>query len=266
MMNDTEQELKLLKKVAAKTQRFFTPLLSLTDDITKPDVGTGTFVTIYGKRGILTNAHVTNFLKETPANYVSIPNQSMNLIRAPFSLIVFQNDTDIAFIHLTDEVCNVVNQMEKRFWNLNDSAMEWKKNNWHNTKKSLWIIHGAVCQGKKFRYEDSKILEFPKAGPYIVVPDLKDTNRDRRIICPIETANHTPKSFMGMSGGALWQVILSENHEIDQVLLRGIATEFGPAKKAKYLECRGPVTIYQDFYPFCDNLSNKIPSPPYENR
>ncbi len=107
-----------------------------------------------------------------------------------------------------------------------------------------------------------KALEF-KAGINIIIPNvievstcdyelghMKFTANVDYITCYIQTKNKTPKSFEGLSGGGLWKVIFKDK-EIQKIILYGVGTECGPKGKAEFLKCRGPITLYQTFYPFC---------------
>ncbi|MFH1644483.1 MAG: hypothetical protein ABIA74_04900 [bacterium] len=61
-----------------------------------------------------------------------------------------------------------------------------------------------------------------------------------------------------MSGGALWQVILKENTSIKNINLCGVATEQIPGNgKIEKLICRGPVALYESFYPFALSKLNQ---------
>ncbi len=260
-------------------RKYYTPLLGQEPDTGEfADNGTGTFVVIGGKKGILTSSHVADIFMKKPLYVPSFDGETLNQLS--FSLNVALPwlerglDVDLAFLLLKDNVSNIVqDQLGKQFWDLDKGLCNWKEHVLKNVSGSLWVIHGAVAENKELiENNGKKYLFYKNAATYAVVPDLTKieyapfkqgelTMTVDSIICPIKTKNITFYSAEGMSGGALWKIIFNDQDAIEDLFLVGVVTEQKPRpalendykkrKKAKRIICRGPVTLYQGLYPVC---------------
>jgi hypothetical protein len=257
--------------------------------------GAGTFVVIGGKRGILTCAHVIEPLIKQKLKYFDVPYStrltSDSIIYLPHFDDKSIEDVDLAFIVLNDESCSKVKNSGKEFWDL-DLAKEVALKDkvcFLNDNDCNYVTHfifGVVRSGaKKNPLDEYGRINFTlkNAGTYMVKPDLKkgkdgagliydienavceyrfDATVRRfevdNIICPKKTQSIMPKSFEGMSGGALWRIYLNICTGESSVELCGVATEQDRSKNPLNLICRGPITLYSSFYPFViENLAKR---------
>ncbi len=258
--------------VAQATGIYSTALFSPSSIIKDTELGSGTFVIIGGVKGLLTNDHVAKIFIDKNLSYVHI------LYSAPDSKILqFENiiripalapgvGVDLAFFALRPSAYEVIESLGKRFWDMDQSAQEHKPFTVDDSKAGIWVINGVVAEGKKRQYGVStppyNIIVVYKGGSNIVIPSTIEYGTCSYeapinlmvtldyITCPIQTKNKVPKSFCGLSGGALWKVIFKDK-QIQNIILYGVATEYGPKEKAQFFKCRGPVTLFQVFYPFC---------------
>ncbi len=268
MPHSIEQQDLIKKTVIDATREYCTPLISLTDDFKNPDIGSGTYTILGSKKGILTNAHVAEIFQRKRLNYVRVPRPDTLLELLTFSEIISlpvlpeqPSDIDMSFIVLTDEATDIILQMGKKFWNLDQAALEHYD---HYVTNVIWLIHGAVAYKNKLIDGTTrrKVVDYQYAGPYIVSPDMDHIRHETcyygtkrfsvdSIVCPINTKEKMPKSFNGMSGAALWKVTLNGVDMVEKLFLVGIATKPEPATNVERLICRGPIALYQGFYPFC---------------
>lgn len=289
MMTISEQDKKkFINKAIAATNIYSTPLVHNHSDIKQREIGSGTFAIIGNTKGVLTNAHVAKIFEEFSYFSVPDPNQTATIYRMPYVLSINLPalkqfpDVDMSFLVLDPRAYDIVIQIGKQFWNLDQSVKEVNNTFSTNTSFSMFLIHGNVAEGARLIYDPTTLSQktqlYPNAGPYIVAPDLNNIESGTctyeglrngifkvdKIVCPINTKDKMPNNFSGMSGGALWQIIFDTDDNVQRVILTGIATAFGRhEKKAEWLECRGPITLYQSFYLFClgaiyaDSLYNR---------
>lgn len=269
-------ELKRTKAIDF-TKKYSTSLLLIHDNNIDIQVGSGTFVILWGKKGILTNHHVANlfFSNMYYPNDITFPYNASDLRNLRFETIImlpqkYNNDIDMAFIMLDEQSCKLLAGSENNFFDL-DVACEEK---WiladfkiDSKENSIWLAHGSVAEGMEIDIEYDpyrSVLKGPFVGPYVVNPDLDkieyvecDYERFKfkadLISCYIDTKlnQKLPKSFKGISGSALWQINFDNKDEIEKVFLSGIVTEAVPPLKSEKLVCRGTTALYKSFYLFC---------------
>lgn len=240
------------------------------------ELGSGTFVMIDGKRGILTNYHVLQLFSDKKLSCIGVPAKEtgkLHILYFTYAIIHPINnsssseniiDVDMAFIVLNQDSCDIViNDLKQQFWDLNKSILDTDETN-YKKEQSVWLIHGNVAEGKDPN-NNIKTIFYKKAGPYIVVPDLDNIEYKiyyfqgrytiiDNIKCPIQTINQMPSKFDGMSGAALWQITFDLNGNMKKIFIGGIATSYSPAKKAEYLICRGLFSLYGCFLPYAQAL------------
>lgn len=267
----TEQK-KLLDAIEAATMVYTAPLISLTEDAKKPELGSGTFATIANIKGILTAAHVAKIFIDKKQSYVRMLNTTgvPSLLRVEWFIqlppLQPGQGIDLAFIILHPSAYEVIESLGKKFWNIDLSARNFRPIDVKEVRGSIWTINGVKYEGKKMI--DNKPAPPHKAiafetGINIIIPNVVDVSSCEYdlghmkftvpvdyITCYLQTKAKIPKSFYGVSGGPLWEVTMDGN-SVKNIALHGVGTEYGPENKAEFLKCRGPISLYQSFYPFC---------------
>lgn len=270
-----ERAHELKDEASLITKKYSVPLVKLTGfkDI---EAGSGTLIIINGRKGILTNEHVSRMFEEkkacltapgTETDVITRNLEFINIISLPAKQMDKHDDADMAFMELNSLSIAALQQMGKDFWDLDNATLEYNKHPYVSYGASLWLIHGNVTQGLKHRYFPEKAFHLftaKNAAPYVVVPNVNVeystcyyeqynlTIIVDNINCPINTKDATPTEFDGMSGAALWQVHC-ELQGIRKIELLGIATQPQEDEKTgevNALICRGPMTLYKGFYPF----------------
>ncbi len=278
MVKLNKEQLELIKcRVASSTEKYCTPIIypGPSPANTLKIVGSGTFVVIGEKKGILTNHHVyENWFFNNRCRVIGVAGRDQIKwlkFPQPFNLnLPYKEDCcsgiDLEFIILDDEACLIVeDQVGKQFWNLDELASEWFQNQrLNNELNTVWMIHGSVAQGSKVkRPKDSDIcLDAKYVAPYIAVPDVENIQylmceyreinlkvRFDNIVCPLDTNDSLPIDWGGMSGGALWRVNLNSEGKVIKINLVGVGTCVHYDTNS--IICRGPEALFKVFYPFC---------------
>jgi hypothetical protein len=258
----TQEILNFLEKFKITIRSYCTPLINPGEYPPKDmQIGSGTFVIMANKKGILTNEHVAQLFYSQKSNRLWVSDCNENLQELAFSLIIklvtpVSPNPDVAFILLDDESCDIVtNKLNKQFWNIDQNSLN------HNNKNCIWMVWGNVNEGRVYNKNPKlsrPFFYFKNAVPYVVVPDIDNIEYiqsdcgDFKVLidlvnCPIATKDQVPNKFDGMSGAGLWQIEIGKNGEPQKVFLVGIATEYVPSEK---LICRGSSMLYHFFYPF----------------
>lgn len=238
---------------------------------TETEVGSGTLVTMGGYKGILTASHVAEMLRCKP-RYIFLPNGKLIIVN--FMVVQFpwrdKKDfcPDMAFMILDAPSINRVEQLGKKFFNLDESIMRSDIGSENNF--SVFLMHGNVATGlkEKRRPGENVVLDFLNFAPYIVVPSgVEEGIYDYGcfkiicdiISCPEKTKNTMPKDYKGASGAALWKVTLSpDGAQVCQITLRGVFVSFCQADRI--LQYNGPKTLsaFYDFVLKCCSEINRI--------
>jgi hypothetical protein len=268
----------MLEKAYESVKNYCTSLLNPNSLKTKDtELGSGIFVTLNGRRGILTNSHVAEMFF---LNKIFIPQSglSTDLLSLSISEIIDlpalsrkndnnEVDVDLAFIVIDEEDSNQVIEIHKKFWDLDCSANRWSEKDLRY-ENSIFLIVGAIDEGKVHKKDPEsgeESLFYKNAGYFIVVPDFEEIKNDvcfyndldisvkiDNIVCPIKTQSIVPSKLYGLSGAPLWKVTLNAScDEVESFILIGIATQYGPESKAEKIVCRGPKTLFEGFYPYC---------------
>lgn len=276
---------KQVAKAIQQTSIYSTAIIHLEPYDWRNKIGSGTFVIIAGKKGVLTNWHVACFFIEARASCIMVPYSETESKKLAFEAIIklppYQDNSyypDLAFIVLRDsdsiEWNQIINSLGKEFFNLDEAkANHYQEKQIYKEQGVLWLIHGNVAEGRK-QINNRKAVYYKKACPYVVVPDLKHIKKEKyeysqlgtievdRIDCDIsvENRNKLPRSFQGMSGAALWNVVFNSDNNIENVVLVGVATIQDPILDK--LICQGPISLYETFYPHVVKYINSSPRSP----
>ncbi len=251
-------------------------------DIIEPEFGCGVCVDLCGKKGVLTNHHVAEIFVNKQHSYVysphpktfrQIPLKLKQIISLPGSSN--GHDVDIAFIELDSE--GNISDLGRDWWNLisseqkfaSDPSRYWSK---ENISSWLWGFNATPDEGAELIEGISpseKIVFYPNAGFHWAAPlgpvlspcYLSGLTKDiDNFDLPISRNGvdgySLPKSYIGTSGNGLWQIELIETSEglkIQEIQLAGLVTEQSPPppSPANNLICRGHVSLYETFLPFC---------------
>lgn len=267
-----EEQEYFKNSVAHATGLYSIAIFSPSANIKETEIGSGTFVTIGGIKGLLTNDHVARIFIDKNLSYIRLLHSTPDPKFLRFEWIIKLpalkpgNGVDLAFLILHPSAYEIVESLGKQFWSLDQSAQEWKPLACDDIKGGIWAVNGVLDESKKMKDNHPappyKVFVYEE-GPNIIIPNIiecrpcsydippiKFTVNVDYITCYLQTKNKIPKSFEGISGGGLWKVIFKDK-EIQKIILYGVATEYGPEAKAEFLQCRGPITLYQTFYPFC---------------
>ena len=257
-----------------------------TDDL-KSDFGGGVCVDLGGIKGILTNHHVAEIFIERQHGYIYNPHiETSKLIPLKFKQIISlpksSNTTgqgvDIAFIELASEVN--ITDLGKNWWDLNASTQKYLENPgryWAEENISFWtwglnatpgegasLIEGAMPSQKEVFYPKSRFHWVAPSRPvlspcYLFNLTKNIDNFDLLISRDGIDARSLPQSYAGTSGNGLWQIELIDTDKglkIQEIQLAGLVTEQSPPPPfpATHLICRGHVSLYETFVPFCNTI------------
>jgi hypothetical protein len=253
-------------------------------DTLKSHFGGGVCTSLSGLKGILTDHHVAEIFIKREHGYVYTTHpKTCELIPLKFKRIIFlpksDNTTglgvDIAFIELAPEAD--ISGLDKQWWDLDASSQKYlgaPDRYWAEENISFWSwgLNATPGEGAVLLEEPSsskKEILYPKAGFHWVAvspPALFpcSLSRQSKLIdsfsLPISREGidgpSLPKSYAGTSGNGLWQIELADTDEglkIQEIQLAGLVTEESqqPPHPVKSLICRGHVSLYETFVPFC---------------
>jgi len=259
------EEIAMLRKAMAATIVYSTAVIYQNNSyfLKNPEVGSGTFVIIKGKKGILTNYHVALFFIEKNAKRITVPFTDAKSKSLEFQEIISlsyqegDNYPDIAFIVLknpfADEWVEIMRQLGKKFFDLDKPKPEYDAENYQG---GIWLINGNVYEGKKI-INNRQTIYLRNAGSYVGVPYYNGTKKYKNarlgeieidtIDFPINVADRSclPSSFEGMSGAALWKIDFNWDAGVESIKLIGLATI--QDRKNDKLVCQGPVALYKTF-------------------
>jgi hypothetical protein len=237
------------------------------------EVGSGTFISIAGKKGILTNWHVADIFISRESNCIVVPYLDTEGRSLAIESIVYlppqskNNYPDMAFIEFqdssADEWMHIMHSLKKQFFDFDSAKIQYVQDPlcYKKQESSLWLIHGLVAEGMT-PINNRATLYYKNSNPYIVAPDLEHVEHRQGacksycifevdlIRCPIlvENRKYLPRKFRGMSGAALWRISFDQDRQVDDVGLVGLATVQDPVSDS--LICQGPIALYKTFYEF----------------
>lgn len=259
----TPAEMKINREIAGS-------LVGLIEVLTAPDgedarlLGSATLVTIKGRRGLLTAAHVLNVIPRThPLGIVrfSSPNTQRLLVQFHHALRISIGRTnegpqgpDLGFIELPSEAIASLEARGNIFFNMDlrrDDVLAGR----YEAKPHLGCIVGAIAE----RTTES-------VGPSERTKNIGACNLLGKIGAPrthdgfdlvdfepvYSKSDQPPSSFGGVSGGGLWRVMgVLENGSIsavDKVLLGVAFYQSAVVEGKRTLICHGPRSLYHELY------------------
>lgn len=259
----TPAEMKINREIAGS-------LVGLIEVLPAPDgedarlLGSATLVTIKGRRGLLTAAHVLNVIPRTrPLGIVrfSSPNTQRLLVQFEHALRVAMGRTnegpqgpDLGFIELPSEAIASLEARGNIFFNMDlrrDDVIAGR----YETKPHLSCIVGAIAEwtmeslGPSTRtknigaYNLLGKVGMPRMHGGLDLVDFEPVYTER---------DEPPSSFGGVSGGGLWRVMgVLENGSFDpveKVLLGVVFYQSAVVEGKRTLICHGPRSLYHELY------------------
>lgn len=213
----------------------------------------------------------------------------------PKSINSNDQGVDIAFIELAPEAD--LSGLDKQWWDLDVSVQKYLDSPdryWAEENISFWSWglnatpgEGAVLVERPSSSE--KEVFYSKAGfhwvavspPALSPCSLSDQSKlIDNFLLPISREGldgpYLPKSYAGTSGNGLWQIELidtAEGLKIQEIQLAGLVTEESPPPPhpVSRLICRGHVSLYETFVPFCkavlagDSIESALKKAGFEN-
>lgn len=279
-----ENHPKILDKFEALAKPYCTRLFDLGEEHKGiPDfIGSGTFVQIGGRPGILTNHHVAMIFGIKNRSWVYVPGYKSEKINSlKIKLIVslphYPKDwaiqgVDISFIELISD--EIILDLGYQVWNLDKSAECHFSQNINFKKKGVinnWLWGVEATPSEKISKQGNTIC-FEKSGFHFLGPDKPDfysatvrtlngdlTKQIDELYCEINRDGMDgpilPKSYGGTSGSAVWRGIgeLPDETIADFDLVGILAEEikFIESHPALAVMCRGSCSLYDTFYKFC---------------
>ena len=257
----------LYHHIARDLGRYSVGLISLKSvkktDKTIP-IGSGTFITIGNKYGILSAEHVTRKLKDSKLGLViSEVEHRLIIDKKIFNIHTISNGSDssrpdLSFIHLPE---NTVGPMKakKSFYNL-DIARKAAIQSPMENDFGVWFICGFPDELTK--YGEQSIRGYDEAmgftglcGAFVGISKAYDIDEydyyDISVGCGLE--DKVPMSYDGVSGGGLWQVPINQNIENKfswgEAVLSGVAFFQSDLKDNKRtITCHGRKSLYNSLY------------------
>lgn len=275
---------KILNEFEALAKPYCTRLFDLGEEYKGiPDfIGSGTFVRIEGRPGILTNHHVAMVFGVKNRCWVYVPGYKSEKIeglrlKSIISLPHYPADwevrgLDISFIELDSEAA--VQDLGYQIWDLDKSAKNHFSNKLNLKRKGAvnnWLWGFEATPSEKVSKQGNTLC-FEQAGFHFLGPDKPDffeaiarnskgdfLKRADEFYCEINREGIDgpilPNSWGGTSGSAVWKGIGETPSEtISNFDLAGVQAEeirwVGPAVAVVF---RGTVSLYDTFYKFCSH-------------
>jgi hypothetical protein len=221
-------------------------------------VGSGTLVEFSGIRGVVTAAHVAEYIcgmqevglllfsPGKTAEALSLKGEVLDAtyVRGPS---YGPEGPDLAFLRLPQEVEDRV-AATKAFFN---SAVRWHRPQGRNDQEQLFVLTGLLAEaaidhgivGGSHKSEQSAIIATGRLADHRKDQsgvDLLDFHRDQ------DPDNPPPDSYGGVSGGGLWRV---RDEELGNTLI-GVAYYENEADQTghRVIKCHWPLSVHEVLY------------------
>lgn len=279
-----ENHPKILDRFEALAKPYCTRLFDLAEEHNGlPEfIGSGTFVQIGGRAGILTNHHVAMIFGVRKRDWIYVPEYKSEKIQGlkikliaslPHYPIDWEiRGVDISFIELISEKCAL--DLGYQIWNLDESAKRHFSQEINFKKKGAvnnWLWGTEATPSEKVS-KQGHIMYFEQSGFHFLGPDKPDfflatartengalVKKIDELYCEINRdgidGSILPNSYGGTSGSAVWRGIGElPNETIADFDLAGVLSEeikFIESHPALAVMCKGSCSLYDTFYKFC---------------
>ncbi len=257
----------ITNEIVKELSPYVTPIITLNmleNEIDFNLLGSGTFVKVKDKYGVLTAQHVINSKKFKNCDEVgfsiredrhkfSIKKKYLEVIEIGYPLSD-KDGPDLALIILNEPDVSTV-KATKSFWNM-DKYIE----------SNIDIKIGAFClfgcpnemvtiEESLQRFEDSKSF----GGLAGIAPVDKEWEREGfsfyNYVVSYDELSDTPDSFEGVSGAGLWHIKLFRNKEglikYDKPILAGVAFfQSSIDGNLRSIICNGKKSLYEKLYEY----------------
>jgi len=256
----------LVKDVSDFLQNYSTSLIKISKNSENGEnatlIGTGTFVSLSGKKGILTAHHVKKELQLNDSigltlvkdvQYINIPLQHLTLLDIGIPNVE-STGPDLSLITLPDQYYEKIKPY-KSFFPLDTERkkiLEYLKID----REDLWFVYGTI--GERTEVENPQKgfnLVYGYHGfcgmTFIGHSFELDSFDYLDVIAEFEDLNDL-KSYGGFSGGGLWRVLIhldSQNEIIvKDILLSGVMFYEYIRNEERFLRSHGPKSIYHNLF------------------
>ena len=244
-------------------KNYLVPMLGFSEADPVP-LGSGTYVRIGDRYGILTAAHVWNAASSYQKIFIILTDRSPTAFsispRHISPKLIWggkENEwgPDLAFLELApNDVATL--KGSKSFLNLAKQKAGLLEKP-PNTEKGLWAVTGLVAEFSTIEHKLEEKINTAKANCQAFFSTIHDTHIRGEFDFFEAGANlgleGVPKSFGGVSGGGLWQIDISQKKATGEIYwdeklyLRGVAywEEEQPTAGLKAIRLHGPKSLYE---------------------
>ena len=247
---------------------FSTPLIKVALEADRrPNaklIGSGTFVSIEGIRGIITAQHVAQEMDRTSETEIvlmdhehryTIKNQFLTIIQLTKS-IVPGNGPDLAFIRLPTTIAAEISSY-KSFFNLSSDrgVLLSEPPELHY---GFWVAYGSPAEWLKTEASNFRPGETLSLCGYCSIGGLNSLYEKEgydyyEMELDYTSSDAIPQSLGGFSGGGLWQITLKgpslDKLEPDKYFFSGVAFYQSELKDhRRMLRCHGRLSIYNSLF------------------
>jgi hypothetical protein len=267
-MQSASEEQQLIYEIGSQIDWYSTAILRLSTDPDdrQPDhqVGSGTFVSVEGRYGILTAHHVAAQLLGHCSLGLILMQEVHRFAIEENHFVIWElavpsppsTEPDLAFIEVFGPDIGSI-KARKQFWPLS-TVRQKMLDNAPALNSGVWFVWGVPAEDTTSEpaekgYSQIRGLHSQCSATHASREDQAGEHDYIEIEVEYGKEFHVPQSFGGYSGGGIWQVFLktSETGRFlpAEFILSGVAfyqTEISDQKR--YLRCHGRRSIYGYVY------------------